>query len=791
MKRVAILLFFLSLTIGNRLYAEEVITLKTSSPDSIFIKGNGSSFRDTVLKYSGKTRPKIGLTLGGGGAKGAAHIGVLKLLEEIGIPIDYVTGTSMGSIIGGLHAIGYSSADLEKLVSNLDWPYYMNDAIDRGDMTYEAKLYNNQYLISVPFNAFSTLNEKIKRENSPKEPSSGRSFISSLPSGIVKGQNILNLLNSLCVGYQDSISFDSLPIPFACVATDLLSAKGVVLRSGVLPMAIRASMAIPGYFAPVKRGEYVFVDGGMANNFPVDVCKELGADIVIGVEVTRDIARNPDDVNSLPELLTQLMSVATNSRRADNRKQTLFYMHPYTGGYGMMSFDHESIETLIRRGYIEALDYKEQLLQLKAYLDTFQEDVPTKSDPVKKGTNIMNESIMISSVELSGVNVEEGRWLLKKSSLLDDNYVSGKEINEAIALFYGTNCFSSVNYTLLGESEPYQLKIVCEKEEPHRFGLGFRFDSEETAAILLSVGINTHKLRGFKFDLSGRLSISPWAKAEVQYVSSTFPKINLSYMFRGTQMTFFNTNFVQANTSFRQHNVELSLSEIYSRRLNFKCGIKYEDYILRRLIAEVPDDVYAMGEVGNYLGTFLRLDIDTQDDFYFPTKGVKTNFNVNWYFKSFLDTEFVKFGTAKLTVRYSIPLSSRVSLLPSFYGRSIVGARVPILYANIIGGLEEGRYLHQQMPFLGFNYPIFVGNNLAIARLDLRVMFLPQHYISACFNYGMEYSDIKGFFKNGNKMWGAALQYSYKSPIGPISLNLTWSNQLSGMGAYFNLGYYF
>ena len=214
-------------------------------------------------------RLKVGVVLGGGGAKGASHIGVLKYIEDMGIPVDYVAGTSMGSMIGGLYALGYTPDELTQLIASMDWSEYIGNKIDRSMMSEEARLRNATMVLNVPFSLESLFD---------RDPNS--SFISQLPSAYVNNSSLINLFNNLCVGYQEEMDFNDLPIPFACVATDMITGDEVVLRSGSVPAAMRASMAIPGLFSPVAIGDKLLVDGGLVNNFPADVLRDMGADII-------------------------------------------------------------------------------------------------------------------------------------------------------------------------------------------------------------------------------------------------------------------------------------------------------------------------------------------------------------------------------------------------------------------------------------------------------------------------------------------------------------------------------
>ena len=188
-------------------------------------------------------RKKVGVVLGGGGAKGAAHIGVLKYLEEMDIPVDYIAGTSMGSIIGGFYAMGYSPDELTELIGGMDWSAYIGNKIDRSMMSEDMRQRNSTMMLHVPFSHESLFDKD-----------SNSTLMSQLPSAYVNNSSLVNLFNDLSVGYQEEMDFNDLPIPFACVATDMITGDEVVLRSGSVPTAMRASMAIPGVFSPVTIG---------------------------------------------------------------------------------------------------------------------------------------------------------------------------------------------------------------------------------------------------------------------------------------------------------------------------------------------------------------------------------------------------------------------------------------------------------------------------------------------------------------------------------------------------------
>jgi len=306
------------------------------------------------------------LVFGGGGAKGAAHIGVLKYLDEIGIPVDYITGTSMGSIIGGLYSLGYSPTEMQEMISNLNWNTYILDNMGRNSLSSSDRAIRDQLLLQISFDTKNTLQRKHKMQLNNKKIDEDEAFIQALPSSIVGGFSLVNLFNSLSVGYNDSIDFNQLPIPFACVATNVADGSKEVLRNGRFPEAIRASMAIPGFFSAVKINKKLFVDGGLVDNFPVDVCQDMGADIIIGTEVAAKPLEDISSLQTLPQLLAQLKSIATQNHAPQNRKECDLYINPSMDGFNMMSFNKEAIASLVAIGYSEAKKHDTEFLALKA-----------------------------------------------------------------------------------------------------------------------------------------------------------------------------------------------------------------------------------------------------------------------------------------------------------------------------------------------------------------------------------------------------------------------------------------
>ena len=277
---------------------------------------------------------KVGVVLSGGGAKGMAHIGVLKVLEKAGIPIDVITGTSIGSIVGGLYAIGYNAHSLDSMVKKQDWTYVITDKEDLRNQTYLDRKKVNTY--------FLTTGLTIGKHNLNA-------------GGLIKGKNLAELFQKLFVGYTDSLDFNrDLKIPFACVATNIMDNSEIVFHSGRLPQAIRASMSIPAAFSPVRLGNMVLVDGGLKNNFPVDVAREMGAEIVIGVTLNGK-PKTAEDITGTMKIVGQIIDVNCVNKYAENKALSDLWMNVDPHGYSTASFTSEAIDSLIRYGEEEAM----------------------------------------------------------------------------------------------------------------------------------------------------------------------------------------------------------------------------------------------------------------------------------------------------------------------------------------------------------------------------------------------------------------------------------------------------
>ena len=747
-------------------------------------------------------RPKVGLVLSGGGAKGSAHIGVLRVLEEAGIPIDYVAGTSMGSIVGGMYALGYTPDEMDSIISTIDWQLYMSNSVTRDHLSFRDKQRKGKFLLNIPFTTAASLESSMESGHA----ASSDILTSTLPAGFINGNNIENLISSLCFGYQDSIDFNDMPIPYACVATDMVSGEEVVFRSGNLAKAIRASMAIPGVFSPVRIGDMVLVDGGMLNNFPVDVCRAMGADIVIGVRVSSKVEGNPDALNSLPKIIDQLMGTVTKTRAESNIAMCDIFIQPDVTGYGPMSFDAAAIDSLIHRGYQAADRQRAALEDLRKRLEEYGPVCQVWNAP--RALNVDNDTLTISSVEMNGVDGKDRDWLLRKSRILRKTRMTGREIEEAVAFLYGTNAFSKISYTILPDegNSTYRIRIDLEPDVPHSFGLGFRFDTQEAAAVLLGLGLNERRLTGVKFNVFTRLSYNPWAAATVSFVPRSFPTFSLSYIFRKEEANLWDHGRQYASVLFLSQKAKAYFSEYHSRFLTTEVGLDFDHYSYSHFLAR-NNGYYGVSMEDSlrsaYLGLYALLRFDSKDRSELATKGVDFTIKAGWKFHDFYSgRDFRTFGDVRLAFGSYIRLAGpRLVLSPQVYGRLVIGDDHFMSYDNIVGGMMPGRYVDHQLPFVGANKPEIMHNSVAVLRLDLRWNVHRKHYLTLMANYAREAQGLGNFFRRAGILresyntaynwWGAGIRYTYDLPLGPLDVDFGWSNLTKKLGVYVSLGYSF
>lgn len=751
---------------------------------------HAQQWTDTVLVE----RPKVALVLSGGGARGAAHIGVIRLIEEMQIPIDIVTGTSMGAIVGGLYAVGYTADEMDSLLMTRDWKMLLGNGVPRRMQPYEQRITERYYQVNIPYekNVRTEGNARYRDAGIRVRRNSERTFPKVLARpGLIDGQNLLNEFSALTITYHDSVCYDTLPRAFACVATDLVTGDALTLSRGFLAESMRASMSIPGVFYPVYRDSLVLVDGGVVNNYPVDVARVMGADIVIGVDLSAG-AITSESLHTFPAIFERLISTMGTNLRRRNISDTDILIRPMVSGFPVMNFDTIRLRKLIDIGYTTAQQHRTQLQHLKEYLQTQRDSIKyheQQTHQLPSPLEGLQSSITIGDIKTEGTDEAMMLSLLSRQGIAIGSTVTVHDLSYAIDRIYGTGAFSSVQYHLLGSS-PYTLKIEAVPNPKNQVELGFRLDSEDAAEALLSIGINTLALSGTKFDLTTCLGINPWIEGHIAYAWNNLPQINASMKYWFSDVNRF---YKKSEHAFNYHffGTDVYLSDLLSRQYDLRIGTRYDHFQVRNLNSNpLPAQTYTeTKDYDSYVGMYASLRNDLFNASYLPTTGysygIEATYNIPVY-----KEEISPFFSLQVDASSVFSLSTGTMIQPSAYMRYLWGNDIPFVYGNSIGGYLPRRYMRQQTPFAGLLGSEFTYRMLSLLRLELRQPLSSDLYLSAIANYAHSTNRLSETF-DGKGIWGLGLGFMYNTTLGPLILLGQWNDRHHRFGAYFSFGYEF
>ena len=717
--------------------------------------------------HSQEQRKKVGVVLSGGGAKGMAHIKALQVIEEAGIPIDYIAGTSMGAIVGGLYAIGYTPEQLDSMVRKQDWTFLLSDRIKRSAMSLTDRERSEKYTVSIPFT------------KTPKDAATG---------GIMKGQNLANLFSDLTVGYHDSIDFNKLPIPFACVAANVVNGEQIVFHDGILSTAMRASMAIPGVFTPVRQDSMVLVDGGIVNNYPADVVKAMGADIIIGVDV-QNALKKADKLNSVPDILGQIVDITCQSNHEKNVDLTDTYIRVNVDGYSSASFTPAAIDTLMRRGEEAAKDQWSSLLALKKKIGIAEDYTPKQHGPYSSLSNA--RTVYVTDISFSGVEVDDKKWLMKKCKLEENSDISTQQIEQALYQLRGSQSYSSASYTLKETPEGYHLNFLLQEKYERRINLGIRFDSEEIASLLVNATADLKTRIPSRLALTGRLGKRYAARIDYTLEPMQQRNFNFSYMFQYNDINIYEEGDRAYNTTYKYHLAEFGFSDVWYKNFRFGLGLRFEYYKYKDFLFKKPEISDLKVESEHFLSYFAQVQYNTYDKGRFPSKGSDFRAAYSLYTDNMAQyNEHAPFSALNASWASVIPVTRRFAVIPSIYGRILIGRDFPYPLQNAIGGEVPGFYIPQQLPFAGVTNLELMDNTVMIASIKFRQRMGAIHYLTLTGNYGLTDSNFFDILK-GKQLFGISAGYGMDSIFGPLEISLGYSNQTDKGSCFVNLGYYF
>jgi len=726
---------------------------------------------------------KVGLVLSGGGAKGLAHIGALKIIEDAGVKIDYIGGTSMGAIIGGLYASGYTAHQLDSIFRNTDLADLIEDNIPRSAKSFYEKSASEKYALTLPFNNFKL----------------------SFPQAYSGGQNIYSELVRVLYHVKDIGDFNKLPIPFLCIATDVETGDEVLLDRGYLPEAIMASGTLPSLFEPAPLGDKILIDGGVVNNYPIDEVRKMGADVIIGVDVQQGL-RNRDGLLSATEILLQINNYRSAVDMVEKSKQTDIYIKPNITDYSVVDFD--SGKKIIDSG-AEAAKLK---LNELARISEFEIDSRKNLIPVKS-----NDSLIVKQVILKGNENYTSGYVKGKLRFENNEKITFKKLQQGINNLSATDNFKTIRYELLTNGDGVDLVIDLRENMTKTYlRLGAHYDDLYKTAAMINL---SHKNLLMKDDVgSFDFIFGDNLRYDFQYFVDKGPYWSFGFNSRYNdfkkdvaysliQSNFnvvggLNLNSVSLDVLdfTNQFYVQTVLREEFAFRLGIEQKfLKYSTKTLGEAGGEelspglMVKDGKTIFERSNYYSAYGQLTLDTYDDKYFPTKGVyfAGDFHV-YLFSSDFNENFREFSVGKARVGTALPILENLSVNIETEGGFKLGSS-PVTAMDFVLGGYGNDFINNFRPFFGYDFLGLPGNSFvkAYGRIDFELA--PKNHIIFAANFANVDDDL---FRTGE--WftppdysGYAIGYGIESLIGPMQVFYSWTPEQKEGNFFFSIGYWF
>jgi len=437
-------------------------------------------------------RPKIGLVLSGGGARGVAHIGALKLLDSLRIPIDYIAGTSMGGLAGALYSIGYSATEIDSIVMNANWDELFRDFPPRVDLPYLEKKIDDRYQLNFDLKGITPV----------------------LPLGLIEGQKIILLFSRLTYPHEMLEDFDRLPIPFRCVAVDLISGREVILRKGSLPKTMRATMSIPSVFSPVEWGDSLLIDGGLVNNLPVDVVKRMGADIVIAVNVGTQL-KSRKYLKSILDIFEQSFNIPQSYKEQQNLKMVDILIAPNLRKFSAADFNLTSLKKMKAAGEKAA---RQALPKLIALQEKLRQKAPSDHITLKRTKSRAQTASIVHSIEIRGNRTLPFTFIYKLLGIVPGQKLDTKTLNRNVMALYSLNYFRTIYYDIIPmENNRVRLILYVEERPLRKLRLGFRYDNYRWVVVALGMQGTNLLIPGMRVDFELQFPELTWVRYKVSY----------------------------------------------------------------------------------------------------------------------------------------------------------------------------------------------------------------------------------------------------------------------------------
>lgn len=707
-------------------------------------------------------KPKVGVVLSGGGAKGYAHIGALKIIEEAGVKIDYIGGTSIGAIVGALYASGYSPAELEKIMYSLDLNQMILNEKSRQELPFFDKTYREKYILELPFDNF--------RLNFPNALSSGQGTFDELAFLFRHVHNIHN--------------FNELQIPFVCVATKLRNGESVVFHEGYLPQIVMASGAYPTLFEPVNINGEFYVDGGVKNNYPVQEVLDLGADFIIGVDI-QDGLLPEEELTSATKVIEQMLTYTIAQKSAEQSKKVDLSILPNMKGFSVTSFDKK--DEIIQAGRDAALEVYDHLKEI----------AEAQGNPKIEHINQkFSEYVLLTDLKINGLNTYSTSYIKGKLGILPPQLASYANIRDGIKALYSSGNFNKVFYKIEDNDFGHNTLSIFLEEKKQRQSIKFGLHYDDLFKTGLLVNYTTKHLIFNNSILSADLILGDFPRYEFNY-----------YIDNGILPSF------GIFSSFKQFNRNINAGIYTDNPIDSYHNYNFDEFIQQFYIQSTLIEKYAIGaglehqyiaiktdnlsntnpikklENSYFAGLYGYIKADNLDNPNFPRKGIKFSGKIKYLFSSNsanFDETSILFSQIEANQRLNSWLSVQE------FGRfgTFLSNHPPAAQRFTLGGFIEQNFLNYSR-FYGLPFFKASGDNLMIVGAKTQAKVLRNHYFSAFVNYANITDDFDELKLLKYEYSGFGLGYGYDSPLGPISCLWTYSpNTKSGL---FNvsLGFWF
>ncbi len=705
---------------------------------------NGS---DTVLQFSG-SEPKVALVLSGGGALGFAHIGVIELIEELNLPIDIVVGTSMGAIAGGLYAAGYSAQDMAEVVGGIDWVGIFVETPPRSRFSFREKQDSRAYVARIDFERGGGL---------------------MLSPGIISGQRVLNLLALLTVEYADEDDFDALPRRFRAVAADIGTGEEVVIGSGSLAAAMRASMAVPGVFEPIELNERMLVDGGIVNNLPTDIAKSLGADIIIAVDLEPEL-RPGNELFGVSDVMAQTLSLLIDRNKEGKRDIADIVISPDLQDYTAASFANSP--ELIERGRAAAESHREELEQLAEQIKAVRGTPP----PVERKRL---REVVLSGVRIEGATPQDAQRIRDSLDLQVGSPIQLEQLHSRVSELTHETAYRSVRYELARKDESQaELRVMLEprRESDYLIRLGFAYEShftdidEEQFVVALNTAATGLTTTGSQLSLTQELGRSQRTLLEYHQ-----PVIGPYYLHALTRFDNLLTTQHETGDPNEQYRTTAGSAELRTGLTVLSYAHMYLAYSVAGVYSRprYSKEVSEPSFEGRVAGMTVAFEFDSLDRFPFPNRGAYYMIRFSEY-ASYFGSE-LDYRRAGINYRRYFPITDRNVVSLHLRGEGSFDTQAPIWDSAWLGGRED---------LFGYDRFERRANHLVLAGLEYRFripslpeparerVFVALRANAAARSLGDGYDFLNDLgtadTENLDLLWGTGLGLGVRTPIGAV-----------------------